>query len=79
MSWALMEKLAAEGWLARFTALGARLEEAIHTYRELRFEVKTVPFREIRGSDCTVCSDSESDDTVLILTRKSTQPPSDHG
>ena len=74
-----MKKLAAEGWLARFTASGARLEEAVHTYRALGFEVKTVPFEEISGGDCTVCFEDENDATVMIFTRKSTQPSSDHG
>ena len=31
----LVDKLKAEGWVERFTASGARLEEAIETYREL--------------------------------------------
>ena len=66
----LVEKLKAEGWIERFTASGARLQEAIEAYRELEHEVKTVPVRELELEGCTSCFDDPTDETVMIFTRE---------
>ncbi len=63
------DRLKSEGWTQCFTASGTRLEEAIETYRELGYEVKTVPIKELGGKDCSVCFDDASDKTVMIFTR----------
>ena len=70
MAAGLIDKLKSEGWIQQFTASGPRLQEAIENYEMLGFEVKTVPVKEVIQSDCTVCFDDESDDTVMIFTRK---------
>ena len=64
------DKLKAEGWIERFTASGARLEEAIENYRMLGYEVRTIPVKELSENGCTVCFEDESDETVMIFTRK---------
>ena len=66
----LLDKLKAEGWTQRFTASGARLQEAIEDYRTLGFEVKTVPVKELGGDGCTVCFEDENDATEMIFTRE---------
>lgn len=66
----LIDKLKAEGWVQQFTASGSRLREAIDNYRMLGFEIKTVPVKELSQSGCTVCFDDETDDTVMIFTRR---------
>jgi hypothetical protein len=65
-------ELRAEGWTERFTASGTRLREAVENYRELGFEVTTVPLRETAGTECTVCL--EDGQTMMILTRQATAP-----
>ena len=65
-----VDKLRAEGWVEQFTASGPRLEEAIENYRELGFEVKTVPVKDLDLDGCTVCFDDENDATMMIFTRK---------
>ncbi|MBU8933491.1 MAG: hypothetical protein KOO62_05750 [candidate division Zixibacteria bacterium] len=65
----LAKRLESEGWTQLFTASGTRLDEAIETYRELGFEIKTVPIKELGGNDCSVCFDDASDKTVMIFTR----------
>lgn len=65
-----VDKLKSEGWVQRFTASGSRLQEAIENYRMLGFEVKTIPIKELGGNGCTVCFEDETDDTVVIFTRK---------
>lgn len=64
------DKLKSEGWVQQFTASGSRLEEAIENYRMLGFEVKTIPVKELGGNGCTICFEDESDETVMIFTRK---------
>ncbi len=64
------DKLKSEGWVEQFTASGSRLIEAIETYRELGFEVRTIPVKELECDGCTVCFDDENDDTAMIFTRK---------
>jgi len=66
----LVNKLKAEGWVERFTASGARLEEALETYRELGLEVKTVPVNELGLDGCTTCFDDPADQTMMIFTRE---------
>jgi hypothetical protein len=66
----LVERLKAEGWVKRFTASGARLEEVLETYRDLGQEVKTVPVNELGLDDCTTCFDDPADQTVMIFTRE---------
>ena len=65
-----VDKLKSEGWVQQFTASGPRLQEAIENYRELGFEVKTIPVKELDSDSCTVCFEDESDDTVMIFTRE---------
>ncbi|MFH1373325.1 MAG: hypothetical protein ABII79_06000 [bacterium] len=65
-----LDKLKSEGWVQRFTASGSRLQEAIENYRELGFEVKTIPAKELDPEGCTICFEDETDDTVVIFTRK---------
>lgn len=69
MSSELVQKLVADGWEERFTASGARLEEALETYRELGLEVKTVPVNELGLDGCTTCFDDPADRTMMIFTR----------
>jgi hypothetical protein len=66
----LMDKLKADGWKQQFTASGARLEEAIDNYRSLGFEVRTVPVKELNKDGCTICFDDDSDNSMMIFTRK---------
>lgn len=66
----MMDRLKAEGWKQQFTASGARLEEAVNNYRSLGFEVKTVPVKELDKDGCTICFDDESDNSMMIFTRK---------
>ncbi len=66
----ILDKMKAEGWQQRFTASGARLREAIANYNEIGFEVKTIPVKELITNGCTFCLEDETDDTVMIFTRK---------
>ncbi len=66
----LMDKLKADGWKQQFTASGARLKEAVDNYRSLGFEVRTVPVKELSSDGCTICFDDESDESMMIFTRK---------
>ncbi|MEE8417662.1 MAG: hypothetical protein V3S06_03275 [candidate division Zixibacteria bacterium] len=66
----LMDKLKADGWTQQFTASGARLEEAVDNYRSLGFEVRTVPVKELSKDGCTICFDDDSDNSMMIFTRK---------
>jgi hypothetical protein len=70
MSSELRDKLRAEGWKEQFTASGARLEEAVETYRELGLEVKTVPVNELGLDGCTTCFEDPADQTMMIFTRE---------
>ncbi|UCD16750.1 MAG: hypothetical protein JSV44_09860 [Candidatus Zixiibacteriota bacterium] len=65
-----IEKLKSEGWIQRFTASGARLQEAVENYRMLGFEVKTISVRELNQEGCNICFEDESDETVMIFTRR---------
>lgn len=64
-----IEELNAQGWIQQFTASGARAREAVELYRLLGFEVKTIPINELDCNGCTLCFESENDDTVMIMTR----------
>ena len=70
MSSELVDKLKAEGWVERFTASGARLMEAIESYRDLGLEVKTVAVSELGLDGCTTCFDDPADQTMMIFTRE---------
>ncbi len=70
MKTGLIDKLEADGWKQQFTASGARLEEAVDNYGALGFEVKTVPVKELIKDGCTICFDDESDESMMIFTRK---------
>ena len=72
----LMDRLKADGWKQQFTASGARLEEAVDNYRALGFEVKTVSVKEFSSDGCTICFDDESDNSMMIFTRKTGDQPS---
>lgn len=52
------EQLAREGWTRRFTALGARLEEAIALYRGLGYEIMLEPGTpgSSEGTDTLACA-----------------------
>ena len=65
-----IDKLESQGWVRQFTASGSRLQEAVENYRMLGYEVKTIPVKELGLNDCTVCFDDETDNTVMIFTRK---------
>ena len=65
-----VDKLKSKGWVQQFTASGPRLQEAIENYRMLGYEVKTISIKELGGNGCTICFEDESDDTVMIFTRK---------
>jgi hypothetical protein len=67
----IIESLRNEGWEPRFSASGSRLEEAIENYRNLGFEVKTIPVKELIADGCKICFDDESDQSAMIFTRKS--------
>lgn len=69
MSSNLIEKLKAEGWTQQFTASGARLEEALETYRMLGFEIKTIPIQKLGCDGCTICFEDATDTSVMIFTR----------
>ena len=73
MTMKLRDKLRAEGWVEQFTASGARLQEAIDNYISIGFEVKTVPFMELDPDGCTECFNDETDPTMMIFTRKSSE------
>ena len=62
--------MTAEGWQQRFTASGTRLNEAIDNYRQLGFEVQTIPVKELISDGCDVCFDDESDESFMIFTKK---------
>ncbi|MCP4570228.1 MAG: hypothetical protein GY841_21830 [FCB group bacterium] len=69
MGTGLIERLESEGWVRQFTASGNRLQEAVESYREIGFEVRTVPVKDLKLGDCTVCFDDENDETMMIFTR----------
>jgi hypothetical protein len=66
----LFAKLKSEGWIQQFTASGTRLQEAIENYEMLGFEVKAIPIKDLNMDGCTVCFDDETDETMMIFTRK---------
>ena len=66
----LLNKLSSKGWQKQFSASGARLREAVDNYRKLGFEVITIPAKELVNDGCSVCFDDESDEMVMIFTRK---------
>ena len=66
----ISKKLKAEGWVERFTASGARLQEAIEAYHELGHEVKTVSVKDLELEGCSSCFDDPADQTVMIFTRE---------
>ena len=69
MSVNIFESLRNEGWEPRFSASGARLIEATENYKNLGFEIKTVPVKELIADGCKICFDDESDQSEMIFTR----------
>ena len=67
----IFESLRTDGWEPRFSASGSRLAEAIKNYKNLGFEVKTVPVKELMADGCKICFEDESDDSAMIFTRES--------
>jgi hypothetical protein len=62
------EALAA-GYKRNFVADGPRLSEMIETYRELGFEVITVPIS-LDSADCNECMKQNPDKFQVIYTRR---------
>ena len=58
-----------DGWQRCFVAEEPRLSEAIETYEELGFEVKTVPV-DVRGGGCTECMKAHPGRHFVIFTRR---------
>ena len=71
MAFDIIETLRGEGWEPRFSASGSRLDEAIENYKNLGYEIKTVPIKELIADGCKICFDDESDQSSMIFTRKS--------
>ena len=67
----IIESLRDKGWEPRFSASGPRLAEAIENYRNLGYEVKLIPVKELMADGCKICFEDESDDSAMIFTRKS--------
>ncbi len=70
MKTSIVDKLKIQGWQEQFTASGARLDEAVDTYRRLGFDVTTIPVRAINREGCNVCAEDENDATMMIFTKK---------
>jgi hypothetical protein len=70
MSSEIQKKLESEGWQARFTASGIRLQEAVDNYNELGFEVKCILVRELDPDGCSECFKDPNDQTMMLFTRK---------
>jgi hypothetical protein len=66
----VVDKLVADGWKPQFTASGQRLVESLENYRTLGFETTTVPLSELNCGECTACFDDETEQSVMIFTRK---------
>ncbi|UCE67300.1 MAG: hypothetical protein JSU85_04605 [Candidatus Zixiibacteriota bacterium] len=66
----IIESLRSEGWEPRFSASGSRLNEAIENYKNLGFEVRIIPVKELIADGCKICFDDESDQSAMIFTRK---------
>lgn len=71
MGFDIIETLRSEGWEPRFSASGSRLDEAVENYKNLGFEIKTIPVKELIADGCKICFDDESDQSAMIFTRKS--------
>ena len=71
------DKLAAVGWQQRFSASGTRLTEAIEEYRGIGFEIKTIPVTELPPSECSICFEDETDQSVMIFVRPAASPVAD--
>jgi len=69
MAFDIIETLRSEGWEPRFSASGSRLDEAIENYKNLGYEIKTVPIKELIADGCKICFDDESDQSAMIFTR----------
>jgi hypothetical protein len=71
---ALPAALREEGWMRRFTAVGARLNEAVELYRSLGFEVRLEPAEP--GAEQVADSAACSECFVMSLARTIyTRPP----
>lgn len=63
------EEAVAAGYTRNFVADEPRLSEAMETYRELGFEVITVPVSP-HSADCTECMRQFPDQFQVIYTKK---------
>lgn len=63
------EEAQAAGWKRNFVADEPRLSEMVETYRDLGFDVITVPVS-LETADCTVCMVGEPERFQVIYTRK---------
>ena len=69
----LAYRLNVEGWRVQFSASGERLTEMIAVYESIGLEIKTIPIEELGCDGCTICFESDEDDTMVILTRQKTR------
>lgn len=72
----LREMLLAEGWEERFSAVGARLDEAADYYRSLGFEVRIEQAVDAAAvGDCTICLGVEGVEGPMgvLFTRAATE------
>ena len=45
----------------------------IAVYKSIGLETKTIPIKELGCDGCTICFESDEDDTMVILTRQKTR------
>jgi hypothetical protein len=77
MDSALRQRLLDDGWEERFSASGARLEEAAAQYRSLGYEVRTEGLVDVAsGVTCTQCFTVPGVDgpSGVLFTRAATAP-----
>ena len=43
----------------------------MENYKNLGFEVKTIPVKKLMADGCKICFEDESDDSAMIFTRRS--------
>ncbi|MBU2601538.1 MAG: hypothetical protein KKA32_05140 [Actinobacteria bacterium] len=73
----LRERLLAEGWEERFSAVGARLDETADYYRSLGFEVRIEHAVDAAADgSCTVCLGVEGAEgpVGVVFTRVAAEP-----
>jgi hypothetical protein len=73
----LKQRLLDEGWQERFSASGARLNEAVEYYRSLGFEVRVEDIGAVSAGDaCTSCFSTPALDgpVKVVFTRGQAEP-----